>query len=81
MPLPRQEMLDERAPSPAIHLPRLMVRLGLAKSNSDARRLVQQGGVSLDGSVLDLAPRDLAAGQPHLLRVGKRHFRRFVLTD
>jgi tyrosyl-tRNA synthetase len=75
----RQEMLDERAPSPALPFPRLLAKLGLAKSNSDARRLLQQGGVNLDGTILDLEPRDLAAGEPHLLRVGKRHFRRFVL--
>jgi len=79
--LERAAMLDENQQNaPVLHLPRLLVSLGLAKSNSDARRLVQQGGVSLDGAALSLEPRDLAAGEPHLLKVGKRHFRRFILT-
>ncbi len=72
-------MKDERASVPAIHLPRLLCSLGLAKSNSDARRLVQQGGVQIDGATVSLDPFALAAGEPHLVRVGKRHFRRFVL--
>jgi len=77
--LSRRELLDEKQTQPSIHFPRMLVALGLAKSNGDARRLILQGGVTLDSSVLDLSVRDLPTGEPHVVRVGKRHFRRFVL--
>ncbi len=61
-----------------VHLPALLVdRLGVA-STSEARRLIQQGGVKLNGSPatgLDL-PREALAGA--LLQVGKRRFARLT---
>jgi len=60
-----------------IHLPALLVeRLGLG-STSEARRLIQQGGVKLDGTaVKDLdVPRDRLLGAT--LQAGKRRFVRF----
>jgi len=56
---------------------KLLAGAELAPSNSEARRLVQQGAVSVDGDRLDdpyaeLAPRE----RPYLLKVGKRRFAR-----
>jgi tyrosyl-tRNA synthetase len=52
---------------------------GLAPSASEARRLVQQGAVDVDGArVTDLNHR-LATGRGYLLRVGKRRYKRVVL--
>ena len=63
-----------------VHLPALLVdRLGVA-STSEARRLIQQGGVKLNGEAaagVDL-PRSTLAGA--LLQVGKRKFARLVDT-
>jgi tyrosyl-tRNA synthetase len=70
----------EEAELPAgevIHLPALLVeRFGLG-STSEARRLIAQGGVRVDGEpVSDLdVPRDLLAGR--LVQAGKRRFLRF----
>jgi tyrosyl-tRNA synthetase len=70
------------APLPAgdpVHLPALLVDLGAATSTSEARRLIGQGGVRLDGLVveeLDL-PRERLRNQ--LLQAGKRRF--FRLTE
>jgi tyrosyl-tRNA synthetase len=36
----------------AVFLPRLLVEVGFASSNSDARRTVEQGGVRVDGHVV-----------------------------
>jgi tyrosyl-tRNA synthetase len=53
-------------------------RLGLTSSRSEARRLVAQGTVELDGaSVADPALR-LAPGE-HRIKVGKRRFARLRL--
>jgi tyrosyl-tRNA synthetase len=59
---------------------RLLVEGGLADSNNDSRRLIQQGAVSVDGErvedpFLELVPRP----DPYLLKVGKRRFRRLRL--
>ena len=52
----------------------LLVNIGAAKSNNEARRLVNQGGVVIDGSkVVDPnTPVNLSA--PLILKVGKRKF-------
>ena len=62
-----------------VHLPKLIADGGLAASTSEARRLIGQGAVKLNGeavSELDL-PRAALAGS--LLQVGKRRFARLTL--
>jgi len=54
--------------------------LGLAQSRSDARRLVSQHAVSLDGRRVDDPAVILEAGS-YLIQVGKRRFTRLVLGD
>lgn len=48
---------------------------GLASSNNDARRKISQGGVSLNGDVIEDPLRVVAAGE-YLLRVGKKSHKR-----
>lgn len=54
----------------------LLVSQGLAPSNSEARRLIAQGGVKVNGEVVQDGRATLAttAGTSHLLQVGKRRF-------
>jgi tyrosyl-tRNA synthetase len=63
----------------ALWLPRLLVDAGLAPSTSEARRLVTQGGVQVEGEKVTDASRELPAGQTYLLKVGKRRFKRVTL--
>jgi tyrosyl-tRNA synthetase len=60
-----------------VHLPALLVGLFHIPSTSEARRLIAQGGVKLDGAVVrDLdVPRAVLGGA--LLQAGKRQFVRF----
>jgi len=51
---------------------------GLASSKSEARRLVEQNGVSLDGLVLREASSPLEVTGEGLLQVGKRRFLRLI---
>jgi tyrosyl-tRNA synthetase len=58
-------------------LAKLLTEAGLASSNGEARRLVEQGAVTIDGeragdSFVELAARE----EPYLLKVGKRRFAR-----
>jgi tyrosyl-tRNA synthetase len=61
-------------------LPRLMVDAGLAASTSEARRLITQGGVQVEGEKVSDASLELAAGNTYLLKVGKRRFKRVTLN-
>ena len=64
-----------------VHLPRLIAgAFGL--SNSEGRRLLQQGGVKLDGEVLAAEPldREIDTLDGHVLQVGKRRFCRLRTT-
>ncbi len=60
-----------------VHLPALMAE-AFGISSSEARRLLGQGGVKLDGEPLDGARLDLAPGEldGRVLQLGKRRFRR-----
>jgi tyrosyl-tRNA synthetase len=74
------EEVDEHvfaAADGVVHLPALIAD-AFGRSRSDARRLLTQGGVKLDGEALgegdlDVAPERLDG---HVLQVGKRHFAR-----
>jgi len=64
-----------------VFLPKLLTSVGLASSRSEANRLLKQGAVSIDDEkvapgVLEI---DAAAGDEHLIRVGKRRFIRVKL--
>lgn len=63
-----------------IGLLNLIAQAGLASSNSEARRLVTQNAVSIDGEKMTdpRAEIDLAATAPFVLKVGKRRFAQIV---
>lgn len=63
-------------------LPTLLQSAGLAISGSEARRLVSQGAVRLDGTPLSDPTAELAAGDldGRVLQAGKRRFARLVRT-
>ncbi len=61
-----------------IWLPRLMTMAGLSTSNSEAIRLIEQGGVRVDGNRVKERTTELPTTGVLLLQVGKRRFRRIV---
>ena len=78
--IPDVELPRDRLKGGSIRLVRLLVEIGLADSNSEARRLISQGGVSLDGARvardIDVSVRDGV-----LVQVGRRRFARVRLTE
>jgi tyrosyl-tRNA synthetase len=64
----------------AVALANLIAALGLAKSNGNARDLIKQGGVSLDGEKVSDPFVKLSLGEldGRVLRVGKHQFRRLA---
>jgi tyrosyl-tRNA synthetase len=73
---------DWEVPSHATALPRkaldLLVETKLAATKSDARRLIEQGGVTFDGAKVDTF--DTPVTHPGVLRAGKKKAVRICLT-
>jgi tyrosyl-tRNA synthetase len=69
---------DEVVSAGTVWLPKLLVGLGRAGSNGEARRLIEQGGVRLDGEVVTDAGAELPleALRGRVLQVGRRWFGR-----
>lgn len=60
----------------------IMTSLGLAKSKGEARRKIEQGGVSIDGKIINdfqLVLNERFAGK--VLKVGKREFRKINIIN
>ncbi|MFA4858623.1 MAG: tyrosine--tRNA ligase [Candidatus Margulisiibacteriota bacterium] len=59
-------------------LPRAMVLCGMAEGTSDARRLIAQGGVSVNGQKITDEKAEIDITHEVLLQVGKRRFARII---
>jgi tyrosyl-tRNA synthetase len=80
--LPTLALTADRAAA-GVWIVALLVESGLAKTNSDARRLIQGGGVTLNDAKVDAVERQVTAadfrdGQA-ILRAGKKNVRRLTL--
>jgi tyrosyl-tRNA synthetase len=77
--IPEREIPSECVGDGAVvWMPGLLHCLGLATSNSEARRLIRQGGVRLDGTPIDGEELAVAGLQGRVLQVGRRSFVRLV---
>jgi tyrosyl-tRNA synthetase len=72
--------IEERRVTAGPHvLAQLLADVGLAASKGEARRLIQQGGVKVDGSKIEQANQNVEVGRSGLLvQVGKLKFLRIV---
>jgi len=59
----------------------LLKDAGLVKSTSDALRLIDQGGVRIDGERVEDRGLSIPAGTVHVFQVGKRRFMRVSVTN
>jgi tyrosyl-tRNA synthetase len=74
--LPRVEI---SAPSGSLGIAHLLKAAGLVESTSEAVRLIQQGGVRVDGERVEDRARTIAVGSEHVYQVGKRRFARVLV--
>ena len=79
--VPTAVIPDDAVRGGRIWLPRLLVEVGLAASNGEARRAVEQGGVKLDGDPLTEPGAELRTDEldGKVLQVGRRRFVRLEL--
>ncbi len=76
-----EDLVEQELPAPAggLALVQVLKSAGLCPSTSEGLRMIEQGGVKVNGEkVADKALR-LSAGIPYVLQVGKRKFARVVL--
>jgi tyrosyl-tRNA synthetase len=73
----RVETIEEAT----ISLARLLKQVGLAESTSAAHRLIEQGGVKVDGEKVDNPKASVVPGPTRLLQVGKRGFLRVEVVQ
>ena len=81
--MPSTELAESDVPEEGISLPDLMVRCGLCPSKSAARRLIQQGGVSLNGETVTNENAMISRSQLKdgvKIRKGKKVYHRAVLA-
>ena len=81
--MPKTELTAEDLTDGNIDIMTMLVKAGLTTSKSEARRAVQQGGVSIDGEkITDInhkfAGEDLA-GEGIVLKKGKKNFRKVTV--
>ena len=66
--------MPTHALSDPINIVDLMHEAGMVSSKREARRLLQQGGVKLDGSMVDSVDAIIEPGKAEVLQVGRRRF-------
>ena len=71
------EMEEVKIAQP-MNLTDLLIHTNAAKSKNEARRLIDQGGVKLDGEVISGATTIIEVSTPKVLQVGKRKFVRLM---
>jgi tyrosyl-tRNA synthetase len=74
-----ERVVSREAGADAVPLAKTLAQLGLAASGSEARRLIAQGGVSIEGERVSDPNAKLSPGV-HLVKVGKRKFIRVTVT-
>ena len=69
-----EEVEEVTLPHDKLTVFQLLVNIGAAKSNGDARRLVTQGGITIDGAKVTDPNAPVNLDKPFILKVGKRKF-------
>ena len=72
--------LDEDADKGGVYLPRVLAEAGLAPSNGEGRRLIDGGGVKVNGTAVAAGSYHVPAAELSgaMLQVGKRKFARLA---
>ncbi|MFA5793712.1 MAG: tyrosine--tRNA ligase [Candidatus Brocadiia bacterium] len=66
--IPKELITDK-----GVYLPKLLVNIGAVKSGSDARRIIEQGGVTIDNQKITQASGEIPVKSGQILKVGKKN--------
>jgi len=73
------EMPEVRVTGEEQPLAKLLAQIGMVKSNSEARRLIQQGGVKVGGEAVGDVNATIAPTTGLILQIGRRKFAKLVV--
>ena len=76
--MPEREV--DGAQAQEVRLANVLERISLTGSTSEARRMIRQGAVRVDGERIEDEARTLPRGAVHVVQVGKRRFARVKIT-
>jgi tyrosyl-tRNA synthetase len=76
--VPEASVPNDAIDGDVVYLPRVLAELGLAASRSEARRLLSQGGVRINGDQISSEEIALTELRGALLQVGKRRYVRLT---
>ncbi len=81
----QQREIPEDVPDVSMTYPSTLIDMlrtaGFSSSNNEARRLVQQGGVRIDGERVNDLDSELTFAEPVILQAGRRRFARLIPTQ
>ena len=81
--MPTVELTTDDMTDGSIGILTLLTKSGMVPSNSEARRAVQQGGVTMDGEKItdihETITTDRLTGEGLVLKKGKKNFRKMIL--
>ena len=81
--MPKTELTEEDLTDGNIDILTMLVKSGLTASKSEARRAVQQGGVSVDGEkvtdVFQTFAAEALSGEGVVLKKSKKNFRKVLV--
>ncbi len=73
-----EKMPETRLDTAPLGIVNLVVGAGLASSRGEAKRLIRQGAVSIDGKKITAVEQEVDPNHGQVLKVGKRRFARLV---
>ena len=82
--IPATELSKEDLSEDMINIIKLIVKCGFASSNGEAKRLIQQGGITVNDEVVDTLNKMytlLQLKKGLILRKGKKHFHKAILKQ
>ena len=81
--MPTAALTEEDFTEGKIDILTVLLKSGLVPSKSEARRAVQQGGVTVDGEkvtdIYQIFEKDVFAGDGVVVKKGKKNFRKVVV--
>ena len=81
--MPTSEFADSDIPEEGILVADLMVKMEIAKSKGEAKRLIEQGGVTIDGEKvtgIDASVSKAALKEGVKVRKGKKVYKKAVIA-
>ena len=81
--MPTTELKQEDLFEDKIGIVKLIVKCGFASSNAEAKRLIQQGGITVNDECINTPDKTYSNSELNkglILRKGKKHFNKIVLA-